>query len=67
MILAKQKYDEEFTRLRLNDLHKEVFGVKPSLTSLLAYFEYHRILNVVFNCGRDLSNHPRNPFNLSKP
>lgn len=52
---------EQFVRQRLNELHHEAFGPCPRLFVLLAWFEYHRLLNLM-GYGIDYSDHPRNPF-----
>ena len=57
------KYDLFFIKQRLNELHSEVWiDDNKNLTSRLAYFEYSRILNTIFNLGTNYSQNPRNPF-----
>lgn len=48
---------------RCSELEPKVMGsVEPSTDEALLYFKFHDILFSVFGIGKDLSNHPRNPF-----
>ena len=61
---------EAFVRSRLNDLHAFAYSDTPYgygwdpqtiLANRLAYFAYHKLLND-WGFGRDLTQHPNNPF-----
>ena len=62
-ILEQDSHWREHVVSRCNELESKVMGsVEPSLDEALVYFKFSDIKFRVFGIGRDLSDHPRNPF-----
>lgn len=61
------KVCKEYAMRRLAELFPKVMGnEEPNAVDAATYFTYHAICRKEFGIGRDLSEHPRNPFKIIK-
>ena len=65
--LEKDKEWKTYVLSRCSELAPKIMGKdEPALEDALMYFKWHDVMYSVFGLGRDLSEHPRNPFRKNK-